>query len=247
MTREAAVIVDDVSLKYRLYKERNNSLKTALLRGRRSVHQDFWALSGVSFEVPAGSTFGLIGRNGAGKSTLLKCLARILYPDKGAITVNGRMASMLELGSGFHPELSGRENVFLNGSILGMPRKEVARKFDDIVAFSGVEKFIDQPVKNYSSGMYVRLGFAVAINVEPDILVVDEILAVGDAAFQEKSKQKFLDLKESGKTVIMVNHSTSNIREMCDTAAWIDQGRLMQIGDASEVSQAYTDATTGKG
>lgn len=241
------MIVDDVSLKYRLYKERNNSLKTALLRGRRSVHEDFWALSDVSFEVPAGSTFGLIGRNGAGKSTLLKCLARILYPDKGSITVNGRMASMLELGSGFHPELSGRENVFLNGSILGMSRKEVTRKFDDIVEFSGVEKFIDQPVKNYSSGMYVRLGFAVAINVEPDILVVDEILAVGDAAFQEKSRQKFVDLQQSGKTVIMVTHSTANIREMCDTAAWIDQGRLVQIGDATEVSQAYTDATTGKG
>lgn len=247
MTREAAVIVDDVSLKYRLYKERNNSLKTALMRGRRSVHHDFWALSDVSLEVPAGSTFGLIGRNGAGKSTLLKCLARILYPDKGTITVNGRMASMLELGSGFHPELSGRENVFLNGSILGMSRKEVARKFDEIVDFSGVEKFIDQPVKNYSSGMYVRLGFAVAINVEPDILVVDEILAVGDASFQEKSKQKFLDFKKSGRTVIMVSHSTSNIREMCDTAAWIDKGRLVRIGDATEVSQAYTDATTGKG
>lgn len=245
MTREAAVIVDDVSLKYRLYKERNNSLKTTLLRGRRSVYEDFWALRDVSFEVPAGSTFGLIGRNGAGKSTLLKCLARILYPDKGAITVRGRMASMLELGSGFHPELSGRENVFLNGSILGMSRKEITRKFDDIVEFSGVEKFIDQPVKNYSSGMYVRLGFAVAINVEPDILVVDEILAVGDAAFQEKSRQKFTDLRQSGKTVIMVTHSAANIRDMCDTAAWIDQGRLVQVGDAATVSQAYIDATTG--
>lgn len=247
MTREAAVIVNDVSLKYRLYKERNNSLKTALLRGRRSVHEDFWALQDVSFEVPTGSTFGLIGRNGAGKSTLLKCLARILYPDKGSITVKGRMASMLELGSGFHPELSGRENVFLNGSILGMSRKEIARKFDDIVEFSGVEKFIDQPVKNYSSGMYVRLGFAVAINVEPDILVVDEILAVGDAAFQEKSRQKFTDLRQSGKTVIMVTHSAANIRDMCDTAAWIDQGRLVQVGDAAEVSQAYIDATTAGG
>jgi ABC-type polysaccharide/polyol phosphate transport system ATPase subunit len=247
MTAPPAVIVDHVSLKYRLYKERNNSLKSAVLRGRHSIHEDFWALTDVSFEVPAGSTFGLIGRNGAGKSTLLKCLARILYPDRGKITVNGRMASMLELGSGFHPELSGRENVFLNGSILGMSRKEVARKFDEIVEFSGVEKFIDQPVRNYSSGMYVRLGFAVAINVDPDILVVDEILAVGDAAFRKKSAQKFREFKDSGRTVIMVTHSTGNIREMCDTAAWIDQGRLVEIGDVNEVADAYTTATEDKG
>jgi ABC-type polysaccharide/polyol phosphate transport system ATPase subunit len=236
-----AVIVDQVSLKYRLYKERNDSLKTALLRGRRSVHEDFWALKDVSFEVPAGSTFGLIGRNGAGKSTLLKCLAKILYPDTGSITASGRMASMLELGSGFHPELSGRENVFLNASILGMSRKEVTRKFDDIVDFSGVERFIDQPVKTYSSGMYVRLGFAVAINVEPDILVVDEILAVGDAGFKAKSAQKFREFKDSGRTVIMVTHSTSNIREMCDSVAWIDHGQVKQIGDAQVVSKAYED------
>ena len=236
----AAVIIEDVSLKYRLYKERNNSLKTALLRGRRSVHEDFWALNDVSFSVPAGSTFGLVGRNGAGKSTLLKCLARILYPDKGSIAVNGRMASLLELGSGFHPELSGRENIFLNGSILGMSRKEVTRKLEAIIEFSGVRKFIDQPVKNYSSGMYVRLGFSVAIHVEPEILVVDEILAVGDAAFQAKCRQKFVELRESGKTVIMVTHSMKNIRDMCDQAAWIDQGKLVTVGDAKSVIDAYT-------
>jgi ABC-type polysaccharide/polyol phosphate transport system ATPase subunit len=187
----------------------------------------------------------LIGRNGAGKSTLLKCLAKIYYPDSGSIRTVGRMASMLELGSGFHPELSGRENIYLNGSILGMSRKEVARKFDDIVDFSGVSKFIDQPVKNYSSGMYVRLGFSVAIHVDPDILVVDEILAVGDAAFKEKSKQKFLEFKNSGKTVIMVTHSIANIREMCDQAAWIDQGELVSIGDARAVAQEYKDSIGG--
>jgi ABC-type polysaccharide/polyol phosphate transport system ATPase subunit len=240
----SAVTVNDVSLKFRLYKERNNSFKTAIMRRRRSVHEDFWALKNVSLDVPEGSTFGLIGRNGAGKSTLLKCLARILYPDSGSIKINGRMASMLELGSGFHPELSGRENIYLNGSILGMSKKEVARKFDEIVDFSGVSKFIDQPVKNYSSGMYVRLGFSVAIHVNPDILVVDEILAVGDASFQQKSKQKFVELKEAGKTVIMVTHSTANIREMCDTAAWIDQGRLVSIGDANSISDEYTAAVT---
>jgi ABC-type polysaccharide/polyol phosphate transport system ATPase subunit len=237
-----AVVVDDVTVRYRMYRERNNSVKTAIMRGRRGVHEDFVALEGISLEVPKGATFGIVGRNGAGKSTLLKCLARILYPDSGSITIDGRMASMLELGSGFHPELSGRENVYLNASILGMPRKAVAAKFDEIVAFAGVGKFIDQPIKNYSSGMYVRLGFSVAINVNPDILVVDEILAVGDAAFKEKSRAKFAELKDSGKTVIMVTHSITNIHEMCDLAAWIDGGKLKAIGNADEVADAYAEA-----
>lgn len=237
---QAAVVVDDVSKKFRLYKEKNDSLKTALMRGRRSVHEDFWALNDVSFEVPEGSTFGLVGRNGSGKSTLLKCLAKILYPNSGSITSRGKVASLLEVGSGFHPELSGRENVYLNGSILGMSRKDVAKKFDEIVDFSGVRKFIDQPVKNYSSGMYVRLGFSVAINVDPDVLVVDEILAVGDAAFQAKCKEKFAEFRKAGKTVILVTHSMGNIRDMCDHAAWLDNGSLVQVGDAQSVIKAYT-------
>ena len=238
-TPAAAVVVDNVSLKYRLFKERNDSLKTALLRGRRSVHEDFLALDQVSFSVPVGSTFGLIGRNGAGKSTLLKCLAKILYPDGGSITANGRVASLLEVGSGFHPELTGRENIFLNGSILGMSRKELTQKFDEIVEFSGVGKFIDQPVKNYSSGMYVRLGFSIAINVDPDILVVDEILSVGDAAFKLKCAKKFVDFKEAGKTVIMVTHSMGSLRDMCDQAAWLDNGRLVEVGTAQNVIASY--------
>jgi ABC-type polysaccharide/polyol phosphate transport system ATPase subunit len=237
---EAAVVVDNVSKKFRLYKEKNDSLKTALMRGRRSVHEDFWALNDVSFEVPEGSTFGLVGRNGSGKSTLLKCLAKILYPNSGSITSKGKVASLLEVGSGFHPELSGRENVYLNGSILGMSRKDVDKKFDEIVDFSGVRKFIDQPVKNYSSGMYVRLGFSVAINVDPDVLVVDEILAVGDAAFQAKCKEKFAEFRRAGKTVILVTHSMGNIRDMCDHAAWLDNGSLVQVGDARSVIKAYT-------
>src|SRR5680860_1525223 len=192
---EVAVHIENLSKKFRLYHERNQSLKSVIMRGRRSVHEDFWALKDISFEVPSGSTFGLIGSNGSGKSTLLKCLAKIYYPEKGTINYNGKIAALLEVGSGFHPELSGRENVFLNGSILGMSKKEVTRKFDEIVDFSGVEQFIDQPVKNYSSGMFVRLGFAIAINVDPDILVVDEVLAVGDAEFQAKCFQKFRDFK----------------------------------------------------
>jgi ABC-type polysaccharide/polyol phosphate transport system ATPase subunit len=240
-----AVVVDQVSKRFRLYHERNASLKSAVLRGRRSVHEDFWALQDVSFEVPVGSTFGIMGRNGSGKSTLLKCLAEILEPDRGRITAFGRMASLLEVGSGFHPELSGRENVFLNGSILGMSRKAIRARFDEIVDFAGVERFIDQPVKTYSSGMYVRLGFAVAINVDPDILVVDEVLAVGDAAFRKKSQAKFAELAASGRTVIMVTHSMSAVRDMCDRGALLDGGRLVMTGTGAELVAAYKRVVEG--
>lgn len=236
---DAAVIVDDVSKRFRMYRERNQTLKAALLRGRVSDHDDFWALQNVSFEVPRGETFGLIGRNGSGKSTLLKILARIYQPDGGRVTMRGRVSSMLEVGSGFHPELSGRENVFLNGSILGLTRKQVAARFDEIVDFSGVEAFIDQPVKNYSSGMYVRLGFAVAVHTEPDILIVDEVLAVGDGAFREKSRRKFLEFTGDGRTVILVTHSLPQIRSMCQQVAWLEKGRLRELGDPDSVAQAY--------
>jgi ABC-2 type transport system ATP-binding protein len=239
---EIAVQIDHVSKKFRLYHERNQSIKSAVMRGRMSVHDDFWALKDVSFEVPVGSTFGLIGSNGSGKSTLLKCLAKIYAPDKGAISSRGRLAGLLEVGSGFHPELSGRENVFLNGSILGMSKKEITRKFDEIVEFSGVEQFIDQPVKNYSSGMYVRLGFSVAINVDPDVLVVDEVLAVGDQEFQDKCRQKFQDFKDAGKTVILVSHAMGSVQEMCDHAAWLRGGELVAVGEAEPTIKAYMDS-----
>lgn len=234
-----AVHVENVSKKFRLYHERNQTLKAAIMRRRTAVFDDFWALRDVSFDVPRGSTFGLIGSNGSGKSTLLKCLARIYSPDSGSITYNGRMAALLEVGSGFHHELTGRENVYLNGSILGMSRKEIDRKFDQIVDFSGVEQFIDQPVKNYSSGMYVRLGFSVAINVDPDILVVDEVLAVGDAEFQEKCQRKFRDLRQSGKTVILVSHDMTAVMSMCDQVAWLHHGELVLTGDAKPTIDAY--------
>jgi lipopolysaccharide transport system ATP-binding protein len=236
---QPAVTVDHVTKKFRMYHERNMSLKSAIMRGRRSVHEDFLALRDVTFDVPQGSTFGLIGSNGSGKSTLLKCLANIYYPNEGSITHRGKIAAMLEVGSGFHHELSGRENIFLNGSILGMSRKEVTSKFDEIVEFSGVEQFIDQPVKNYSSGMYVRLGFAIAINVNPDILVVDEVLAVGDQEFQEKCFQKFRDLKAAGRTVILVSHSMETVKAMCDHAAWLNHGELMAVGDAEPTIARY--------
>lgn len=242
---DIAVRVENVSKKFRLYKERNQTIKSAIMRGRTSVHEDFWALNDVTFDVSAGSTFGLIGSNGSGKSTLLKCLAKIYQPEKGSIMANGKVAALLEVGSGFHHELSGRENVFLNGSILGMSKKEITRKFDEIVDFSGVEQFIDQPVKNYSSGMYVRLGFAIAINVDPDVLVVDEVLAVGDAEFQQKCYQKFRDFKDAGRTVILVSHSMDTVQAMCDKAAWLSHGNMMAVGEAEPTIKAYLDSLSG--
>ena len=243
---DIAVSVDQLSKRFRLYKERNQTIKSAIMRGRRSVHEDFWALRDVSFQVPTGSTFGLIGSNGSGKSTLLKCLSKIYYPESGSITANGKLAALLEVGSGFHHELSGRENIYLNGSILGMSKKEIDGKFDYIVDFSGVEKFIDQPVKNYSSGMYVRLGFSVAISVAPDILVVDEVLAVGDAEFQEKCRQKFAEFKRAGKTVILVSHSMETVQQMCDHAAWLKNGSMEKAGEAEPTIRAYLESLTSE-
>jgi lipopolysaccharide transport system ATP-binding protein len=237
-----AVSVENVSKSFRLYHERNQTLKAAIMRGRTSVHEDFWALKDVSFEVPAGSTFGLIGSNGSGKSTLLKCLANIYSPNRGSISHFGKLAAMLEVGSGFHSELSGRENIYLNGSILGMSKKQISQKYDEIVDFSGVEQFIDQPVKNYSSGMYVRLGFAIAINVDPEILVVDEVLAVGDAEFQAKCFQKFKEFKTAGKTVILVSHDTGTVQKMCDSVAWLNKGELQDVGAAGPIIAKYINS-----
>ncbi len=239
---EPAVLVDGVSKRFRLYHERNQSLKAALMRRRRAIVEEFWAVRDVSLEVPPGTTFGLIGENGSGKSTLMKCMAKILRPDEGSITVNGKVSALLELGAGFHPELSGRENVFLNASILGLRQKEVERKFDGIVDFAGVGQFIDQPVKNYSSGMYVRLGFSVAINVDPDVLLVDEVLAVGDEAFQRKCNEKFADLREAGKTIILVSHSMGAVHNLCDKVAWLEHGKVRMLGPARAVVDEYTGA-----
>ena len=237
-----AVSVQGVSKSFRIYHDRNQSLKATILRRKRAEFAEFWALRDVSLEIPEGETFGLMGHNGSGKSTLLKCIARILQPNEGMITSRGRMAAMLEVGSGFHPELSGKENVYLNGSILGMTRNEIDRKFDTIVDFAGVGDFIDQPVKNYSSGMYVRLGFSVAIHVDPDILLVDEILAVGDMQFQEKCREKFAEFKEQGRTVIVVSHGLGEMRTFCDKAAWLDHGKLVEVGPAAQIVDNYIEA-----
>jgi ABC-2 type transport system ATP-binding protein len=236
---DPAIAVDSVSKKYRLYDERNQSLKSALMRRGRARFTDFWALKDVSFEVPEGKTFALIGENGSGKSTLLKCIARILVPEKGTISRRGKISALLELGAGFHPELSGRDNVFLNGSVLGLSRKEIQRRFDDIVGFAGLEQFIDSPVKNYSSGMYVRLGFSVAIHVDPDILLIDEVLAVGDAEFQVKCIEKVDEMKQRGKTIVIVTHALGSVRNLCDQAVLLEHGVLRRVGDTSEVIDEY--------
>jgi ABC-type polysaccharide/polyol phosphate transport system ATPase subunit len=236
---EIAIEVDSVSKRYRLFTERNQSLKAWALRKRRSTYEEFWALQDVSIEIPTGSTFGLIGANGSGKSTLLKCIAQILRPDKGEIRSHGSMSALLELGAGFHPELSGRDNVFLNGSILGLGRKEVEARFDDIVDFAGIGGFIDSPVKNYSSGMYVRLGFSIAINVSPDILLVDEVLAVGDVTFQRRCAEKFDELRGQGRTVVLVSHSLGSVRSLCDRVALLEGGKLRAVGEAGQVIDEY--------
>lgn len=237
-----AINVEDISKRFRIYHERNQSVKSALMRRGRAQYEEFWALRDVDLQIPHGKTFGLVGHNGSGKSTLLKCLARILVPDQGRITTNGRVSALLELGAGFHQELSGRDNVYLNGSILGLTKRDIDARFDDIVGFAGLEQFIDSPVKNYSSGMYVRLGFSVAINVEPDILLVDEVLAVGDEEFQRRSAAKFREFRDDGRTIVIVSHALGSVRDMCDEVAWLDHGRLLGVGETDEIVSRYAGA-----
>jgi ABC-2 type transport system ATP-binding protein len=237
---EPAIIVDSVSKNFRLYHERNRYIKAAILRGRRARYEEFWALENVSFEVEHGSTLGLIGSNGSGKSTMLKCLTGIYRPDKGRIAVNGNIAALLELGSGFHPELSGRENIYLNAAILGLSKKDAQRQFDSIVEFAGLERFIDTAVKNYSSGMQIRLGFSIAAHVEPEILLIDEVLTVGDQTFQRKSSEKIEQFRREGRTIVVVSHSLASVQQLCKEVIWLEKGHMMMRGPAAEVISAYT-------
>jgi lipopolysaccharide transport system ATP-binding protein len=203
--------------------------------------EEFWALKNVSFSIKGGEVVGIIGRNGAGKSTLLKILSRITEPTAGRVTISGRVASLLEVGTGFHPELSGRENVYLNGAILGMTRLEIKRKFDEIVAFAEVERFLDTPVKRFSSGMYVRLAFAIAAHLEPEILVVDEVLAVGDVGFQNKCLGKMEEVAGAGRTVLLVSHNTHAVRALCSSAITLDSGRVLYAGETDKAIRLYND------
>jgi lipopolysaccharide transport system ATP-binding protein len=239
----SAIIVENLWKGYQLGVKTSGNLREILspsFSSKKNIDETFWALQGVDFTINKGEAVGIIGRNGAGKSTLLKILSRITTPSKGRFEMNGRVASLLEVGTGFHPELTGRENIYLNGTILGMSRIEVKNKFDEIVAFSGIEKFIDTPVKRYSTGMYVRLAFAVAAHLEPEILIVDEVLAVGDAEFQKKCIGKMKDVSENdGRTVLFVSHNMGTINQLCEKSILLKAGQVELIGDSDVVTQAY--------
>ena len=245
-----AIEVDAVSKRYLLGEDHagTQNLREAISgavrrRGRdRRARDEVWSLRDVSFDVPEGSALGVIGRNGAGKSTLLKVLTRITEPTRGVCRTRGRVGSLLEVGTGFHPELTGRENVYLNGAILGMGRRAIERTFDEIVDFAGVERFLDTPVKRYSSGMYLRLAFAVAAHLDADILLVDEVLAVGDAEFQRKCLGRMASVEREGRTVVFVSHNLDAIVRLCPTCAWLDRGELVTIGPAGEVVDTYLSA-----
>lgn len=241
MPPEVAVDVVDVSKQFRLYNAKYQSLKERLLHAGRNPHEDFWALHDVRFEVYEGETVGILGRNGSGKSTLLKCISGILQPTAGKVVVRGKVAALLELGAGFNPELSGRENIFLNASLLGLSTKEVERRFDSIVGFAELEHFIDNQVKFYSSGMYVRLGFAVAVNVEPDILVIDEVLAVGDENFQRKCMDRVKTFQDEGRTIIFVSHSPDQVRAICDRAVVLEEGRMVGFATPGEAVRLFRE------
>jgi lipopolysaccharide transport system ATP-binding protein len=251
----AIITIEELHKKYTLKHNVNSGYKSLRdewtsgakniinrFKGKRNHEQkdeEFWALNGISLEIKQGERLGIIGRNGAGKSTLLKVISRIVEPTKGRVILRGRVSSLLEVGTGFHPELSGRENIFLNGAILGMSRVEIARKFDEIVDFAEVEKFLDTPVKHYSSGMYVRLAFSVASSLEPEVLIIDEVLAVGDAKFQKKCLGKLDDVGKSGRTVIFVSHSMPTVASLCSRAILLDAGKIVKDGPVSEAIMHY--------
>jgi ABC-2 type transport system ATP-binding protein/lipopolysaccharide transport system ATP-binding protein len=237
--RSSAVVVDQVGKRFRRMRDRRSSLKELVVRGRARQVDDFWAIRDVTLNVPRGSVYGLIGHNGSGKSTLLKVVAGIYRPSQGAVAVDGRLAALIELGAGFHPDMTGRENVRLNGSILGLTRREIDAAIDEIIDFSGLVDFIDEPVKNYSSGMYVRLGFSVAVHMRPDVLLVDEVIAVGDEEFQRRCFDHLYTLRRAGRTIIVVSHSTSMMAGLCDEIAWLDHGRLVEAGAAVPVVDGY--------
>ena len=244
MDNETMIEVNDVTMRFHMNLDRILSLKEFVTRklSGKLAYQDFTALEHVSFTVRRGETFGLIGRNGAGKSTMLKVISGILKPTEGSVVCHGNVVPMLELGSGFDMDLTGRENIFLNGAILGYSEEFLKAKYDEIVAFSELGQFIETPIRNYSSGMLARLAFSVASVVQPEVLIVDEILAVGDAAFQEKSRKRMLELMGEGTTVLFVSHSIEQIREMCDRVIWLEQGKVKQLGETQDVCPAYQNA-----
>ena len=234
-----AIEVHDITKKFRVYLDRGTTLKELTLFKKRRKYEERKVLDGISFEVKKGEAIGLVGENGCGKSTTLKLLTRIMYPDSGTIEMRGRVSSLIELGAGFHPDMSGRQNIYINASIFGLSRKEIERRVNDIIAFSELEEFIDNPVRTYSSGMYMRLAFSVAINVDADILLIDEILAVGDANFQAKCFDKIREIKKQGTTIVIVSHALGQIEQICETSYWIESGKIRMSGAPREVHGVY--------
>lgn len=241
---EIAITCEGVWKSYRNYHQRSHSLKEKVL-AKRSRYEEFWVLKGIDVEVPVGGTFGIVGANGSGKSTLLKTMARILTPNKGFVHVRGRISSLLELGIGFHPELTGTENVYLSCSILGFTKRDTAARYDEIVDFAGIEQFMHMPVKNYSTGMYARLAFAVAVTVEPEILIVDEVLSVGDESFQLRCYERISKFRAEGRTIVLVSHSLEAIRSLCNRALWLHDGVAQACGEPLDVVSAYLGEVHG--
>ena len=242
--------LENISMRFNLGIEKNFSIKEAFIgifdKKRRPQKNEFWALNDVSFEVKKGEVIGLIGSNGAGKSTLLKVVSGVMKPTKGIVIVNGAVSPMIELGAGMDPELTARENIYLNGAILGYSKKFIDEKFEEIVEFSELRDFLDAPVKNFSSGMTAKLAFAIATVVDPEILIVDEILSVGDIKFQEKSKNKMMEMIKGGTTVLYVSHSIESIKELCDRAVWLEHGKVIKIGDANKICDEYYKKQMGE-
>ena len=236
---ENAIEVRNLKKIFKIYPDKSNSIKEKILFFKRNKYEVNQVLDGVSFDIKKGEAVGLIGKNGCGKSTTLKLLNRIMYPTSGTIRVNGRVSSLIELGAGFHPDMSGRENIYTNASIFGLTKKQIDEKLDDIIEFSELGEAVDNPVRTYSSGMYMRLAFSVAINVEADVLLIDEILAVGDVSFQKKCFEKLREIKYSGTTIVIVSHSLQQIEQICDKSIWIEKGHIRQIGNPKEIHLKY--------
>ena len=239
---QIAIDVSHVVKNFRIYKDKSHTFKDRILFHKRNAYTLNPVLNDISFQVKKGEAVGLIGHNGCGKSTTLKLLNKILYPDKGTITMHGKISSLIELGAGFHPDMTGRENIYINATIFGLKKHEIDERLDDIIRFSELEEFIDNPVRTYSSGMYMRLAFSIAINVNAEILLIDEILAVGDANFQKKCFNKLEEIKKGGATIVIVSHSMSQIQSICDRAIWLDKGKIVEDGKASDVCGDYTFA-----
>jgi len=237
-----SIEIDDVTKDFRVYKDKSNTLKAFILSNSRNRYTLHRVLDNVNLTIAKGEAVGLIGKNGCGKSTTLKLINKIIYPDKGSISVNGKLSSLIELGAGFHPDMSGRENIYINASIFGLSKKEVDKRIEEIIAFSELSQYIDNPVRTYSSGMYMRLAFSVAIYVDAEILLIDEILAVGDEAFQRKCFSKLKEIKANGTTIVIVSHSMDQIKSICDRVVWLEDGKIKKDGKAEKVCRLYHDA-----